>query len=1044
MYALWAVALKSQPYYFTHYQVEQGLSNNAVLCSLQDSKGFMWFGTKDGLNRFDGYTFKVFQNDPSAGSLLGSNYIRALHESRDGKIWVGTDQGIYIFDPAFEQFRLLHASIVDEILDIREDHTGDIWFISDLVLYQYKTKTDSIVQVSHKINVSAFCFTNNAQEVWLSTTHGQLLQYNRHTEKFTSYPIFEDALPSVDHWIEKIYYTSGNQFILGTRKHGIKLFDLISHSCKSLLSRDNKNEAIFVRDIIHHKDQEYWFATESGIVVYDMQTDIHTFLTREKDDPWSLADNAVYTFCKDQEGAIWVGTYFGGINYYSKTNTFFEKFFPKDIPNAISGYAVREIVADKYGKIWVGTEDGGLNRFDPKTTSFTNFKPSRQAGSIAHSNIHGLLATGDTLWIGTFEHGLDLLDIPTGKVFQHYNADDTRGALGNNFIFNILKTKRGNILLATGRGLYSYNPVTRSFSRSSDVPNYIFYTTLFEDNEGTIWVGTWRDGLFYFNPSTKKKGRLTHDPTNFNSISSNRVNRIFQDSKNQIWIATEGGLCKFNTKSTSFTRFDKHNGLPSNLILSFMEDNAGILWISTSKGLVRLDPESNDMKVFTRANGLLSDQFNYNSSYKDESGNLYFGSVKGLIRFDPRNYRETDYQAPVYITGFQVHNQELRIGTEDSPLRSSIIFTKTIKLKYNQSTFSIDFAALSFTSPTMTEYAYKMEGLDKEWVRLKKNRKVYFTNMAPGKYTFIVNVVDSKGSFKGKETKLYIEISPPFWASTAAYLFYFALVVAIIYYSINSYDRKIKERNRRRLDTIKHQREKTLYQAKIDFFTLIVHEIRTPLTLIKAPLEKVIQMINATPAVKRNLELIERNTERLITLSGQLLDFRKVEANGFSLSFKKVDITDLLSETYSSFRLSAEKKKVQLSLHVPQEHIYADMDSEAFVKIITNLMDNAIKYCHSFVRVYLEYDSLATSAQIKIRVVNDGPLIPKEMREKIFEPFYRMKEGIHKQGTGIGLALSRSMAELLNGSLELQFTDDNLNTFILILPQMQTDNEREK
>src|SRR5690606_14229488 len=189
---------------------------------------------------------------------------------------------------------------------------------------------------------------------------------------------------------------------------------------------------------------------------------------REKDDPWSLADNAVYTFWQDQEGAIWVGTYFGGINYYSKTNTFFEKFFPKDIPNTISGYAVREIVADTYGKIWVGTEDGGLNRFDPKTTSFTNFKPSRQAGSIAHSNIHGLLATGDTLWIGTFEHGLDLLDIPTGKVFQHYNADDTRGALGNNFIFNILKTKRGNILLATGRGLYSYNPVTRSFSRSSD------------------------------------------------------------------------------------------------------------------------------------------------------------------------------------------------------------------------------------------------------------------------------------------------------------------------------------------------------------------------------------------------------------------------------------------------------------------------------------------------------------------------------------------------------------------------------------------------
>ncbi len=1002
----------------------------------------MWFGTKDGLNRFDGYSFKVFQNDPSSGSLLGSNYIRVLHESSDGKIWVGTDQGIYIFDPSIEKFHLLHTTIVDEILDIQEDQAGDIWFISDLVLYQYLSKTDSIVQISQKVDVGSFCFTNNAAEVWLGTTNGMLLHYQRTTKKFVTYPIFQQSNPSIDHWIEKIHYTPNNQFIIGTRKHGIKLFDIANLSCKSLLSRDKKNEAIFVRDIIHHKAQEYWFATESGIIVYDMSNDTHTFITREKDDPWSLADNAVYTFCKDQEGAIWVGTYFGGINYYAKNNTFFEKFFPKDITNSISGYAVREIVADKYGKIWIGTEDGGLNKFDPKTNIFTSFKPASEASSIAHSNIHGLLATGDTLWIGTFEHGLDLMDIRSGKVIRHYNADGK--SLGNNFIFNILKTKERRLLLATGRGLYEYNPVSKSFNRSPYVPNYIFYTTLFEDNEGTIWVGTWRDGLFYFNPSTKEKGRLIHDPTNPNSISSNRVNRVFQDSKNHIWIATEGGLCKFNKKTGNFIRFDKRSGLPSNLILSLMEDNQGMMWISTSKGLVRLDPESQEMKVFTRANGLLSDQFNYNSSYKDSSGNLYFGSVKGLIRFNPKNYTETQYQAPVYITGFQIDNQELTIGTAGSPLQSAISFTEKLTLKYNQSTFSIDFAALSYTSPTMTEYAYKMEGLDKEWIRLKTNRKVYFTNIAPGKYLFRVNVVDSKGQFKGKETKLYIEISPPFWASTVAYLFYVTLAIAITYFIIKSYDKKIKERNRRRLDLIKHQREKTLYQAKIDFFTLVVHEIRTPLTLIKAPLEKVIQTINATPAVKRNLDLIERNTERLITLSGQLLDFRKVEASGFSLSFKKVDVTALLAETYGGFRLSAEKKKVQLSLHMLQEHIYADMDSEAFVKIITNLMDNAIKYCQSFVSVYLECNNLAVPAHIQIKVVNDGPLIPAEMKEKIFEPFYRMKEGIHKQGTGIGLALARSMAELLNGSLKLELTENNLNTFILIIPQMQSDDEHEK
>jgi len=1011
---------------------------------MQDSKGFMWFGTKDGLNRFDGYTFKTFQNDPASAQSLGSNYIRVLHETGDSKIWVGTDQGIYVFDPSTERFRLLHTSIIDEILDIQEDKNGDIWFISDLVLYRYISQKDSIVRITDHIDVSSLCIPRGKTEVWIGTTNGYILyirQANKVSEKYT---VFAHSPAIIDHRIEKIYYTDDNQLIIGTRKQGIKLFDITHRSYRDLLSKDNKDEAIFVRDIIHHKGHEYWFATESGVIVYDMATQTYNFVTREKDDPWSLSDNAVYTFCKDQEGAIWIGTYFGGINYYSNTNMFFEKFFPKDARNSISGYAVREIVADKYGKIWIGTEDGGLHKFDPKTSQFTNFKPTAQAGSIAYSNIHGLLATGDTLWIGTFEHGLDLMDIRSEKVFLHYNADDKTKSLGNNFIFNILKTSKGDILLATGRGLYSYSPISKTFGQSSYVPNYIFYTTLFEDREGTIWVGTWRDGLFYFNPSTQKSGRLIHQVGNPNSLSSNRVNRIFQDSKNNIWIATEGGLCMFDKKTSNFTQFNKQSGLPSNLILSLLEDDRGFLWISTSKGLVRMDPNTREIKVLTQANGLLSDQFNYNSSYKDADGNLYFGTVKGLVRFDPKNYSETQYQAPVYITGFQIDNQELHIGTDDSPLHSSIIFTEKIALKYNQSTFSIDFAALGYVSPTMTEYAYKMEGLDKEWTRIKTNRKVYFTNIAPGKYVFRVNVVDSKGQFKGKETKLYIEISPPIWASIPAYLLYIALALLIIYYIIKSYDTKIKERNRRRLDMIKHQREKNLYQAKIDFFTLIVHEIRTPLTLIKAPLERVIQHVDPTPAVKKNLDLIEKSTERLITLSGQLLDFRKVEASGFSLYFNSINVTELLTDTVNNFRLSAEKKKIHLSLDIPMPSLHADMDKEAFVKIITNLMDNAVKYAASIVHVQLEYDYRPTIPKIKIKVANDGPLIPEQMKDKIFEPFYRIKEEIHKQGTGLGLALSRSLAELLNGSLALEISENKFNTFILVLPQKQSNDEHER
>lgn len=1031
--------LKSQTYYFAHYQVEHGLSNNAVLCSMQDSKGFMWFGTKDGLNRFDGYTFKVFQNIPGSSSTLGSNYVRVLHEHHDGSIWVGTDQGIYIYDPLLERFSMFSPQVTDEILDIQEDKSGNVWFINDLVLYKFDVEKDSIIPITQNINASSFCIADDDHDIWTGTSSGNIIRYHQPTKESTVYSVFPHSLETIDLRIEKIHYTQKGELIIGTKKYGIKVFNTHNYTYRDILQKDAKNEAIFVRDILQNTENEYWFATESGIIVFNDQTNNSHFITREQDNPWSIADNAVYTLCKDLEGAIWAGTYFGGVNYYSQINTFFQKFFPTSDPNAISGYAVREIVEDKYGYLWIGTEDGGLNKFNPTNNAFINYKPMDNTEGVAHKNIHGLLASGDTIWIGTFEHGLDLMDAKSAKVFKHYNAEDKADALQNNFIFSILKTRAGKIFLTTARGLYTYNPHSASFARYPKVPGHIFYTSLFEDDEGTLWVGTWRDGLLYFDASMDSDEKGVPRVLNPTSPSSNRINRIFQDSQKKIWVATEGGLFTFDKTTASFLPFDKQHELPSSLILSLLEDDEDRLWISTSKGLARFDRKNGEVKVFTQANGLPSDQFNYNSSYKDSVGNLYFGTVNGLIRFNPKNYIEEQYQAPVYITGFQVHNEELQIGESHSSLDSSIIYAETIVLKHHQSTFSIDFAALSYTSPTMTEYAYKMEGLDKEWTRIKTNRKTYFTNIRPGKYIFRVNVIDAQGQFKGKETKLHIEITPPWWASPSAYLLYALLFILIAYYIISSYDRKIKERNRRRLDNIKHEREKNLHQAKIDFFTQIVHEIRTPLTLIKAPLEKVMLHVATYPKAKKHLELIERNTERLIALSGQLLDFRKVEAQGFGLKFTRINVTKIVSDVCANFQLSAKKNKIRFILEKPDTDVYADLDQEALVKIMTNLVDNAIKYGKSQVAVILHHTTVLPPRRIQIKIVNDGSYIPSKLQHKIFEPFYRIKEENHKQGTGIGLPLSRSLTELMGGSLELLSAEDDKNTFIVTLPIKQSD-----
>ncbi len=1036
--------IKSQPYYFTHYQVEHGLSNNAVLCSFQDKNGFMWFGTRDGLNRFDGYTFKTFQSDFNSHSILESNYIRALKEDTKGKIWVGTDQGLYIFDPLIEKFTLFHPDYKDEILDIQEDKNNNIWFINDMKLYKYITGEDSVIHITKNLNISSFSFSPDEQKIWAGTTEGNIIQYSLKGRRLATFSVFKNSSPSADKWIEKILSTHENKLMIGTRKQGIKIFDIKTKTYQDLLQTDLKDEAIFVRDILHHKGNKYWFATESGIIIYDLEDDNYKFIVKERDNNWSLSDNAVYTLCKDAEGAIWAGTYFGGINYYSETNVFFEKFYPRNGANSITGYAVREMVEDQKGNLWIGTEDNGLSKYNPEENIFTNFTPSAKPGSIAHSNIHGLLITGDTLWIGTFEHGLDLMNTNSGKVIKHYNASTKSGSLGNNFIFNILKTRNNQILLATGKGLYEYRSLSKDFFLSDYMPNHIFYTTLFEDDTGTIWAGTWRDGVYYYNPKSGERGKFTHDAANPKSLSSNRVNRVFQDHDKDLWIATEGGLSKLDSSSKEFIHYTTRQGLPSNLILSVLEDQQGFLWISTSKGIVRFDKDTNALKTLSRANGLLSDQFNYNSSYKDSKGNLYFGSVKGMVRFNPSKFPKTHHHVPVYITGLQIHNKEVEINKESSPLDSAITFTHSLSLKHDQSTFSIDFSALSYVAPSMTEYAYKMEGVDKEWIRLKTNRKVYFTNLTPGKYTFKVNTVDVSGNFKGKGAQLFIEVLPPFWASTTAYLAYLTLIILTIYLLIKSYDGQIKERNRRRLANIQHQRERSLYQAKINFFTLIVHEIRTPLTLIKAPLEKAIQNTKPNSKIKKHLGLIEKNTDRLITLSGQLLDFRRVENHSFRLAFKKMNISALIEETYKNFQLSSGRKEQLFSLVIPEKPIYIEVDEEAFVKIISNLLDNATKYGRHIIKVQIEEKRTEGSSCVQITVINDGKIIPKQLRKKIFEPFYRIKEETHKQGTGLGLALSYSLAKLLSGTLELKITEEKFNAFILTLPLIQNSSHEKR
>ncbi|MDR6562342.1 MULTISPECIES: two-component regulator propeller domain-containing protein [unclassified Arcicella] len=1011
----------AQSYFFRHYQVENGLSNNTVYCTTQDKNGFLWFGTKDGLNRFDGYHFKIYKTTEGLHDFK-PDLINCLKTDKKGVLWVGSTKGLFYFDNQKEQLvRLLDSGKFNEINRLEIDGKNQLWFIAQLTLcrYNFETKTTTVFPLSKFFPATSLAIDDDG-EVWTSTDKGVIKKFNAKTGAFESYDVFKYSPKVSSHWIHKMYFVGKHTMYIGTASQGLKEFDIPTATYKDVLSINPDKTKVHVRDIQQYSAHELWIATESGIFILNTNSKQFTNLKKKFLDPFSLSDNAVYSLCKDKEGGVWVGTYFGGINYYAKEHSLFQKYFADNSKKSISGNAIREICEDRLGNIWIGTEDVGLSKLNPKTGDITQFMPTGENTSIAYSNIHGLLTAGNDVWIGTFEHGLDIMDIRTGKVRKHYDEGTGKNDLRSSFIVSFLQTKSGDIYVGNSNALLKYNPTIDGFEAVPEAPANIWVSSLIEDYNHTIWMGT-HGGVFYFNPITKEKGSFKHDPHNKNSLTNNDINAIYEDSKHCIWFSTEGGgLCKLSKDRKTLMSTTTNDGFPSNFIYKALEDNNHKMWVTTSKGLVHLNPDNKEMVTYTKDNGLLSNQFNYNSGYKDAAGKMYFGSVKGMITFEPDKIVKTNSTAPIYITDFRVENKEQTIDGAHSFLKKSIIYTNEITLPYDKSSFNIDFAALSYVSPEMTEYSYFMQGLDKEWTAIKPNRKVYFTNLSPRKYTFHLKAFIN-GNWSKEEKILVINILPPWWATTWAYLLYAILGLSLIYYLLRSY-----------LTIIEDKKAKEIYEAKIDFFTNLAHEIRTPLTLIKGPVENLLEQVDGIPDIKDDVMMMDRNTNRLIALVTQILDFRKVETNSFTVDFVRVNITEMLKDAYSNFALLTKKRKLDYTIAYPPNDIFVLVDEEALNKILSNLFSNAIKFAKKKVAIRL-LPLAENPVYITIEFENDGLSIPFEMKEKIFEPFYRLKES-KQEGTGIGLALARSLTELLHGDLFLKETIDGSIVFVLKLP----------
>lgn len=1019
--------IQAQEYYFKHFQVEEGLSNNTVLTSLQDDDGFMWFGTKDGLNRFDGYRFKTYRSTGNPIHSLGSNYIQSLHEYK-GVIWVGTDKGLYQYNKKTDEFTVLNEAINDRINDIKHDKNGNIWFISGNILYKYSTvkKETKTFNPNKYFIVTSITQDANGQ-IWASSLN-KIYRYSEENLSFENIPITPPA-GSANFRITVIYALDKNNVVIGTQDDGVLVYNIPNKTTSSLVF-SSKNP-VYVRQFKKKGNDELWIASESGVYVYNLKTKVSVNLRKNYNDPYAISDNAAYSITIDKENGIWIGTYFGGINYHQKQYTQFKKYFPQKGQNSISGSAVREIHKDDKGDLWIGTEDAGLNRFNPKTQQFTSYLPNGSKNSVSYYNIHALMPRKDKIWVGTFEHGLDVLDRNSGAVIKHYSANNPSSGLRSNFIFSFYKTKKDELIVITTMGLYLYNEQNDNFDTLKTFPETTHYTNYKEDRDGNLWAGSYRDGLFYYNPKTKKKEVFIYDYKNPNGISNNSINYIFEDSSNHLWFATENGLNLFDKKSRTFKKFTTKNGFPSNVVYSILEDDAKNLWLTTSKGLVKFGPDHKSIKIYTTANGLLSDQFNYASAFKDVNGDMYFGNLNGMISFNPKNFTKNKYTPSIFITNLQINNKDIYANGDDSPIKQSISHIDELELNNNQSSFNLEFASLNYTAPELTEYWYKLENVNNEWVYLERNNKVFFTELAPGDYVFKVKSLNSFGVWS-KEIELKIRILPPFWASSYAYFFYFLLICGSFYYIIRYSQNLTQIKNNRKIKHLNDEKEKEIYQAKIDFFTNVAHEIRTPLTLIKGPLEKLLVMDHQLPEVPQNLSIMKKNTSRLLKLVNELLDFRKSEIGGLKLTFVEANISSMVRNFHLRFSQLIEEKEIEFELELGDKDIFAFVDKEAFKKVLSNLMNNAIKYSKDKVSISLFRDE----KKLTLIVKNDGNLIPFHLKDKIFEPFFRVDNMDATSGTGIGLSLAHSLTQLHNGSLQL-LQDAKLNVFELVVPLRQ-------
>ena len=1048
------VSAQTEIFRFVQFNTENGLSQSSVITIHQDQFGQMWFGTRDGLNKFDGTTFTTYKNSPGDSLQLSNSDILAIKEDSEGKLWIGTYNGLNVYDQKTQQFTSYFHSTDNNSLSNNTIWTiaeidNDIWLgtTKGLSIFNKEKKTfRNFFQSSHEEhllpnNYIIKIFQGKNGEVMIGTASGlcrvKIDPYGEMHFENIPFQIDGEMLEKV--LIQDIAQDEQENYWIATKTNG--LFKLNVQN-KTIKSWNQIPEYSFldndIRSLIFDSENNLWIGSYKGVVVLNSSFQP---IFNSYDNPDYAALTKIKSIFTDKKGSVWLGSYYGGANLWDKANINFVNLQENQGQNGLSYHVVSSIVS-KNEQVYFGTEGGGITVYNTMTNK-TDFSINDKLIGLNDFNIKSLNLSNNKLWIGTFTEGVTVLDLDKREIDPNFLSPELKNLLKNTGVYSIFKENDDSFFLGTfGDGLIHYNPNNKQikkFKNNQSVTNALTNNrvrSILIDSKKRLWVGTQSGlNLLSLDQLEEDEPGFTHFFFQDDILSGVDIQTIFEDSNRHIWVGTKAlGLYKF--VGGSFVKEDLPGTEKITTINAILEDKHQNLWLSTNQGIFKYHSVKKDLEIYNQKDGLANNEFKENAALNLNNKQLFFGTSTGVTYFDPEKLEVNSYVPQVILTDLKIKNESIEPNNESGILSQALTQTKKITLDYNNANFTIEFAIPNFINPQNNQYTYRLKGLEEDWTTTSNN-KVSYTIQNPGQYLFELKGANNDGIWNIEPTRLEIQVKPAPWRSWWAFSIYTLLLAGALIGLIQFLKSKARLKHELDLEHSEHVRNEELNQAKLQFFTNISHEFRTPLTLILGPLQQILLDYKGSNRMYKKLLVIENNANHLLQLINRLMDFRKLESNQLTLQAAEGNIVKFLKEIYFSFSEFAKNGNYTYTFESSDDPILIYYDRGKLERVFFNLISNAFRYTPEGgeIKIRLEREEKG----LIIEVEDSGVGVAEQYLDKIFDRFFEVPihnkpQKNYNKGTGIGLAIAKSMVELHKGKIEVKNKTTNGTVFSVYLP----------